>query len=492
MKATNYLPEVSWTTTVENVILVSQENESNPAVYRIDVNPIDINEPGAIEAIKEVGFYLKDYLGHIYTIVAVGEATIDVSDDFRTGYGPQSGRIGIVYKSVGDGRTKYLAPIRHTQLNTTARDYSDAIDLAYLWENINITNVKWHPEELTFMCDSDDIFSFSSGKIFIHNWYKAEEVQFLNTDNSYLTGADPSPLFRSWNVTEGNVTLTEECSYYIIAKLPTSEPNNQAEIILSKHYYREVVQEDYLHILIGVLHPSRSMSLLWGDLQSNIYEAFASDQLGTNFSLVSLDDLDYRAIIISYKKSTLLTALDFQGKWYQYKFRVDKSITGTGTINDKITLVNDEEDPGSNKYYGTDLSGEKGYHEFNIPQNHNDLQNLNQGDYQHLTELEKSQIFHANREALDDVSGINTGDETQQTIKDKLGPADTDSDGYLKYEDWNIFYGRQPKIQIGPRYSGSHAGYAGEVWIDDDYMYICVFPGDAGTARWKKIILLSN
>ena len=41
------------------------------------------------------------------------------------------------------------------------------------------------------------------------------------------------------------------------------------------------------------------------------------------------------------------------------------------------------------------------------------------------------------------VSGTNTGDETQATIKTKLGAAATGADGYLTSTDWNTFNGKQ-------------------------------------------------
>ncbi|MFA5374002.1 MAG: hypothetical protein WC354_07480, partial [Candidatus Omnitrophota bacterium] len=41
------------------------------------------------------------------------------------------------------------------------------------------------------------------------------------------------------------------------------------------------------------------------------------------------------------------------------------------------------------------------------------------------------------------VSGTNTGDETQSTIKTKLGAAATGADGYLTSTDWNTFNGKQ-------------------------------------------------
>jgi len=44
------------------------------------------------------------------------------------------------------------------------------------------------------------------------------------------------------------------------------------------------------------------------------------------------------------------------------------------------------------------------------------------------------------------VSGTNTGDETQTTIKTKLGQAASGTDGYLSGTDWNTFNGKQAAL----------------------------------------------
>lgn len=44
------------------------------------------------------------------------------------------------------------------------------------------------------------------------------------------------------------------------------------------------------------------------------------------------------------------------------------------------------------------------------------------------------------------LSGSNTGDETQSTIKTKLGAAATGADGYLSSVDWNTFNGKQAAL----------------------------------------------
>lgn len=49
----------------------------------------------------------------------------------------------------------------------------------------------------------------------------------------------------------------------------------------------------------------------------------------------------------------------------------------------------------------------------------------------------------AQKTIIGNTSGTNTGDETQSTIKTKLGAASTSADGYLSSTDWNTFNGKQ-------------------------------------------------
>lgn len=51
--------------------------------------------------------------------------------------------------------------------------------------------------------------------------------------------------------------------------------------------------------------------------------------------------------------------------------------------------------------------------------------------------------------ALNPTSGANTGDETQTSIKNKLGNASSTSDGYLTFGDWNIFNSKENAITAG-------------------------------------------
>lgn len=149
-----YLPTVRWTTIIHDVVLVTQETILLPATYRITIVPEDVNEEGALTAIKEIGFLIKDYVGHVFKITTInvgGDFTkVIVSDDFRTGYGPQTGRTAVVYKSVGMGRSPYIAPIEHDRLDRSALDYSRTLELDILYKRLyNETfigdTIKWLP-----------------------------------------------------------------------------------------------------------------------------------------------------------------------------------------------------------------------------------------------------------------------------------------------------------------------------------------------------------
>lgn len=128
----SYLPQIAWSTLVNDVVLLS------PTTYRVTISPLDINEPGATVASVAIGYYLEDYVGYKYTIIAINVGgnpnNITVNDDFGVGFGPQSGQIAYIYKSVGDGKAPYIAPIPYSRLDETALDYSRAIELDILWK----------------------------------------------------------------------------------------------------------------------------------------------------------------------------------------------------------------------------------------------------------------------------------------------------------------------------------------------------------------------
>lgn len=63
--------------------------------------------------------------------------------------------------------------------------------------------------------------------------------------------------------------------------------------------------------------------------------------------------------------------------------------------------------------------------------------------------VDKRYVTDADLLILADTSGTNTGDETTDSIKFKLGAASGSSDGYLTQTDWNTFNGKQAEITAG-------------------------------------------
>lgn len=135
---TLYKPQVAWRTFLKNVLLFSAETFSDPAIYSIDVKPLDINELGASTAEKEIGFYVADYIGRAFRITEINVGgdvkRLKVTDDFRFGQSPQSGLQGIVYKSALGGVSPYIIPIASKHLSRTAVDNLRSIDVSIIWK----------------------------------------------------------------------------------------------------------------------------------------------------------------------------------------------------------------------------------------------------------------------------------------------------------------------------------------------------------------------
>lgn len=154
-----YKPSAAWRTYFKNVLLYSAETELDPAVYSMEVQPVDINELGAPEEEKEVGYYIADYVGNVYRIVYVNGRNIRVSDDFRFGQMPTTGLQGIVYKSAYGGLSPYLAPIFSKHLGKTALDKIRSIDVSILWqtrekiefENTNTPKIENYQDKYAFI-----------------------------------------------------------------------------------------------------------------------------------------------------------------------------------------------------------------------------------------------------------------------------------------------------------------------------------------------------
>jgi hypothetical protein len=177
-----HLPKIAWRTLVSNVVMLP-DNE-----YRINVSPIDVNEPGAVT--REIGNYFKDYVGHTYLITESTSTTITMLDSFGVGVGPQTGMQGFVYESVDNGESPYLAPIFYRHLDKSAYEYSRPIELSVLWENSQYTGMQ--SGKLTNLSSRTVLVTFDrefnevpAGWISVHRWSEITAGKFRKKDVRY-------------------------------------------------------------------------------------------------------------------------------------------------------------------------------------------------------------------------------------------------------------------------------------------------------------------
>lgn len=127
----SYIPKIAWSFWVRDVVMV------NATDYQLIVERDNINDPGSANENCAIGYYIKDYVGHVYRvkqIVSTNPLTIVVADDLLVNVGPQEDRLGYVYQSVGSGDAPIIAPIDYRRLDLSAMDYSRAIELEVIWQ----------------------------------------------------------------------------------------------------------------------------------------------------------------------------------------------------------------------------------------------------------------------------------------------------------------------------------------------------------------------
>ena len=147
MDGVQYLPTIAWSFKVRDVILLTSETTENPATFRCTANPFDSSEPGANTADKEVGYVVVDNVGNLYSVIATGINTVDLSDDFRCGVGPQTGKWAVISKTVGDGTAPFLTPIHYRRLDKAAIDNVRRIELDILWKHRLFTYVAFASDD---------------------------------------------------------------------------------------------------------------------------------------------------------------------------------------------------------------------------------------------------------------------------------------------------------------------------------------------------------
>ena len=124
---------VAWRTFAKDVAPLTRETTDNPATYRMSVKAIDTNEKGAGQT--SIDYFVVDFWGDPYSIIATGSGYIDVRDDFRTGKCPTSGKMAIIFESAFQGSSIYLPTASFQFLHPLALINIQKYNLPILWGN---------------------------------------------------------------------------------------------------------------------------------------------------------------------------------------------------------------------------------------------------------------------------------------------------------------------------------------------------------------------
>lgn len=119
---------------ISKVVILTEADGTNPATYRLSYTVEGINDVGAGETIIE-GYILADFIGSMYSIIAVGSGTLDIEDSFRTGECPCSNNNAIIAKTVWSGRAPMIAPYNLKFLHQCAAERINQWNLDLLWSN---------------------------------------------------------------------------------------------------------------------------------------------------------------------------------------------------------------------------------------------------------------------------------------------------------------------------------------------------------------------
>lgn len=157
---TTFKPQVAWATIIQNVEMLSAY------VYNVTAEVGNINDLGA--GTKEVGFFIRDFVGTDYRVTAINVGgnndIIQVEDILQTGYGPQSGQPAVVYKSVGDGTAPIIGPIRMDLLDKSARDAAEAVEKDAMWKGQKPTKLPFTGQSTPTISDYNTLYAAIYGQ----------------------------------------------------------------------------------------------------------------------------------------------------------------------------------------------------------------------------------------------------------------------------------------------------------------------------------------
>ena len=136
-----YKNRLAWRALIGNVLKIQDATDLLYDRYQLPIKPIDINENGANFYDITTDCFLRDNVGHIYSIVEITDTKIIVDDILRCGFCPNSGFIGVLYSSAYKGFSIALSQDFNNYLDNKAISYTKSIENSIIWQNDPNTRV---------------------------------------------------------------------------------------------------------------------------------------------------------------------------------------------------------------------------------------------------------------------------------------------------------------------------------------------------------------
>lgn len=271
---TQYKPTVAWKTLVDSVIYL------NTDTFTVKVDPIDYNDPGAIN--RTIGGYLMDNFGHIYTIIDSTSTAITVVDEFDYNIAPVDGEIGIVYKSVGNGNAPYIAPVSYEFLDTRAKDNADRLFKDILWKQADL-----YPQDSAYIQFDSDTLIWDATKYdidtlgFLRSYTETDPVFSTHTASSIVNGTGflKNNGTGTWSYDNSTYLTVNDLSNYV-TKSGTDTITGQKSFFANPIIYADAPK------IANRIQSSTSVSsglIIIDDIPSNAVEFGYNNNLNTSY-----------------------------------------------------------------------------------------------------------------------------------------------------------------------------------------------------------------
>jgi len=185
------IPNISWEAIISNTSVVSGEDYR----YNCILQPININDPGYGEL--EVGYYIVDYIGHIFEIEEISGYEVKVHDLLKDSQftGPYNDKNGYVYGSLQEAAL--LAQAKLNRLDQSAEDFVRSLGL-----DPKLLEVDF----IDFTTDLDPLPEYKEGRLFYNGDDDKKALSYYNDVENVTVNIGQELLIRVKNETGSTIT----------------------------------------------------------------------------------------------------------------------------------------------------------------------------------------------------------------------------------------------------------------------------------------------